>query len=316
MATKLSAEQAKRAKALSIKASNEEDLREKLLEILEENDLPGMEEEDTDMLLDLAESLSDSNVDDNEEVEEKPAKKATKKVVEEDDDEEDDEPKKPAKKAVKEEAKPAKKVAKEEKPAKKAVSKRGTKLNPKVNEEDRDAILEIVGEMFPEKNYIYAWVSTAGVTIKYKGKNSNRAIILIENATRHEDGKITFNLFFLTFGKKKELLDEAGVEYSNSWNNVPFVKSIDSEEAMELLEQFESELKDSVKTIDKKMGDNRAKMEEKLKSEKSTKKPAKVEEEDDEEDEKPAKKTSKKAVVEDDDDEEDEPKKPAKKSKK
>jgi hypothetical protein len=122
-------------------------------------------------------------------------------------------------------------------------------------------------------------------------------------------------LFFLTFGKKKELLDEAGVEYSNSWNNVPFVKSIDSEEAMELLEQFESELKDSVKTIDKKMGDNRAKMEEKLKSEKSTKKPAKVEE-DDEEVEKPAKKTSKKAVVEDDDDEEDEPKKPAKKSKK
>ena len=114
MATKMNAATAKRVKVLKINAKNEEEAREKLLEILVENGIEGMEEEETDTLLDIAESFveDDNSGDDEEQTEEeendelaeeveeeekpkKPAKKASKKVEEpeeeEDDDEEEDE---------------------------------------------------------------------------------------------------------------------------------------------------------------------------------------------------------------------------------
>ena len=112
MATKMNAATAKRVKALKINAKNEEEAREKLLEILVENGIEGMEEEETDTLLDIAESFveDDNSGDDEEQTEEeendelaeeveeeeeekpkKPAKKASKKVEEPEEEEEDDE---------------------------------------------------------------------------------------------------------------------------------------------------------------------------------------------------------------------------------
>ena len=57
MATKMNAETAKRVKALGINAKDEETAREKLLGILNDNGIEGMEDEDTATLIEIAESF-------------------------------------------------------------------------------------------------------------------------------------------------------------------------------------------------------------------------------------------------------------------
>ena len=71
MATKMNTEIAKRVKALNINAKNEEEAREKLLGILVENGIEGMEEEDTDTLIEIAESFVEENTGTSEEAAEK-----------------------------------------------------------------------------------------------------------------------------------------------------------------------------------------------------------------------------------------------------
>lgn len=409
MATKLNAAAAKRVKALNINAKTEEEAREKLLEILVENGIEGMEDEELDTLLDIAESFvdEDSSDDDNEsseedendelaqEVEEeeeapkKPAKKVEEPEEEEDEDEEEEgdefadmdrtalkayikdneleitvkksmsdddireairaevEETKPApaktkstksaeKPAVakKEEKKPAAKTEKkaDKKEAKPAAGKRGAKLDPKNNEDDRE-VFDALKELFPEDEYVYAWVASAGVTIKHKGKNSQRSMVLIENCSKQADGSIKCNLYLLTFTKQTKVLDEAGIDYEKCWSGAPLIKGITLDEAVEIITGLMEQITATVKKIDKKLGDNRKKMEENLdkKSPKAKKATAKVEEpeeeEEEEEEEAPkAKKTAKApakkvAKVEDDeeeeeDDEEEEAPKPKKTTKK
>lgn len=378
MATKLNAAAAKRVKALNINAKTEEEVREKLLEILVENGIEGMEDEELDTLLDIAESFvdEDSSDDDNEpseedendelaqEVEEeeeapkksakKPAKKVEEPEEEEDEDEEEEgdefanmdrtalkayikdneleitvkksmsdddireairaevEETKPAT-SKKEETKPVAKTEKkaDKKEAKPAASKRGVKLDPKNNEDDRE-VFDVLKELFPEDEYVYAWVASAGVTIKHKGKNSQRSMVLIENCSKQADGSIKCNLYLLTFTKQTEVLDEADIDYEKCWSGAPLIKGITLDEAVEIITGLMEQITATVKKIDKKLGDNRKKMEENLdkKSPKAKKATAKVEEpeeeeeeeEDDEEEEAPkpkkaaapAKKTTKK----------------------
>ena len=360
MATKMNAATAKRVKALKINAKNEEEAREKLLEILVENGIEGMEEEDTDTILDIAESfVEDDNAGDDEpqteeeendelaeEVEEeeeeekpkKPAKKASKKVEEPEEEEEDDEEEtdeeeeedeKPAPKA-KASTKPAEKAApkkedkkapakSEKKEAKPAAGKRGTKLDPKNNEDDRKAFAPLK-KLFPESEYAYAWVASAGVTIKHKGKNSQRSMVLIENCSKQADGSIKCNLYLLTFTKQTDILDKAGIDYEPCWSGAPLIKGITLDEALEIITDLMEHITATVQKIDKKLGENRKKMEENLDKKKGTKKatkeePEEEEDEDDEEEEAPkkksskaapAKKAAKKVVEEDDEEEEDE----------
>jgi len=245
-----------------------------------------------------------------------PAKPTKKVVVEEEEDEEEEVA--PVKKgAVKPIAKPITKTAPvaakpttktvPAKPVAKNAAKvaltKSTKLNPQKNEEDRDHF-DVLKTIFPEKNYIYAWIASNGVTVKYKGKNSNRSVTSLENATLHDDGTITCNCYMQTFGKKKDSLVDAGIDFQVSWSQVPFLKNISLDEAMEVLTQFLPEIEASVGKLDKKLGENRTKMEESLKkgNEKANVKPAKkaaavVEEEDDEEDEVEEAPVAKKKVV-------------------
>lgn len=420
MATKLTANMAKRVKALGINATTDEAARPKLLEILEENGIEQMDDEDITTLVEIAESFVDADADGDDEgdekaendalaeeveEEEKPkkgAKKATKKAEpepEEDEDEEeenDDEkesdedseegdelddmdrgelkdyikeseleitvkkswsdddirekireamgdeednaktaaaPKAEEKKADKKEA-PKASAKKEDKPKadKKATAKRGNKLDPKNNEEDRKHF-DFLKKLFPEKDYIYAWVASAGVTIKYKGKNSNRSLISLENCTLKGEGKnavMTCNLYLLIFKGKYEALEKAEVEYEKCWSGAPMLKAIEVSEAVEVIESLKDEMDKIVGGIDKKLGDNRKKMEEGLKKDKkaagkaSSKKASDDEEEEDEDEEeqpkakaKPAaKKASKKVEVEEDEeDEDDEKEAPAPKKK-
>lgn len=373
MAKKVDSATAERLKALGIKAKNEDEAREALLKILEENDIDGMEEEDTDSLLDMCESMvepePESDDDDEEEDDDRTddEKEADELAEEEDDEDEDDEEEddddsdsddeeeddeeeeeKPAKKSIKKAEKPAKKPAKaekkEEKPAKakaekKPSAKRGVKLDPKNNKDDRKAF-KFLEKYFPTDKYDYCWIAMNGVTIKYKGKNSSRAVISMEICSKQANGDITCNLYMLTFSKSLEILDEAGIEYGVCWSGAPFMRGITFDQVGETIKELLPHMEEFVGKIDKRLGENRKKMEDSLK--KTTKKEAdkksktKVEEpednddeEDDDEDEKPAKKSAKKSAApvkkskkaaepedEDDEDEDDEPKKPAKKAKK
>lgn len=339
MATKMNAETAKRVKALNINAKNEEEARESLLAILNENGIEGMEEEDTDTLIEIAESFveedaaapeapeaDDTNDDTNddadedalaeeveaeeeeEEEEEETAeetdegdqfdamdrtalknyikeqgldikvkktwsddvlrdeiRKATAEGVEpEAEKEEETAPAAPAKKAEKKEtaAKKADKAPKAEK-AEKKVGKRGTKIDPKNNEEDRK-VFDCLHELFPEDEYIYAWVSSAGVTIKHRGKNSQRAMVLIENCSRQADDSIKCNLYLLTFNKQTEVLEQAEIEYEVCWSGAPFIKGTTLAAAVETIKTLMPHITATVQKIDKRLGENRAKMEESL----------------------------------------------------
>ena len=329
---KLNAELQKRAEAMGLKFKDEDQLREKLLNILKENEIDGMEEEETMTLIEIAESFYDGSEDKGgkdsgtkapaAETEEELDKLAQEEgnepepAAEEENNEESDEfdgmsrdelkefisdnelgikvkksmsdddlrnairaavaesaeeeqEEKPAKKAEK---KPAEKKA-AKKDAEKKPSARGTKLNPRENEEDRKHF-DCLKAIFPEEDFNYAWVSTAGVTIKHKGKNGQRGVVLLENCTLQSDGKtIKMNMYLLTMTKQKEVLEENDIDFESCWTGAPFMKGITMESVVEVLNVVRETILASVTKIDKKLGDNRAKMEENLK--KSTKKAAK-----------------------------------------
>ena len=330
---KLNAELQKRAEAMGLKVKDEDQLREKLLVILKDNEIEGMEEEETMTLIEIAESFYDGSEDKGgkesgtkapaAETEEELDRLAQEEgnepepAAEEENNEENDEfdgmsrdelkefisdnelgikvkksmtdddlrdairaavaeqaaeeqpEEKPAKKAEK---KPAeKKTAKKD--AEKKPSARGTKLNPRENEEDRKHF-DCLKAIFPEEDFNYAWVSTAGVTIKHKGKNGQRGVVLLENCTLQSDGKtIKMNMYLLTMTKQKEVLEENDIDFETCWTGAPFMKGIAMESVVEVLTVVRDTILASVTKIDKKLGDNRAKMEENLK--KSTKKAAK-----------------------------------------
>lgn len=322
---KMNAEIAKRVKALGINAKTEDDAREKLLGILNENGIEGMEEEDTDTLIEIAESFveedGNSDTDDTDSTDESEtsdedalADEVEAEDAEEEDaveDAEEDElasmdrtalkvyikdngldikvkkswsdddirdqirnaecPVAEAEAEVEEESEeesapepaPKKAEKKEKKTTEKKISKRGQKLDPKNNEEDRQAF-EALHELFPEEEYSYAWVASAGVTIKHKGKNSQRAMVLIENCSKQADESIKCNLYLPTFSKQTDVLNEAGIEYEICWSGAPFMKGITMDSAVEIIKTLMPNITATVQKIDKRLGENRAKMEESL----------------------------------------------------
>ena len=323
MATKMNAEIAKRVRALGIKANDEEAAREALLEILNNNDIEGMEEEDTDTLIEIAESFveegavnSDDASEENtpeeettsdedalaEEVDAEDAEEEEETAEAESGDEfdsmdrtalkafiktqgleikvkkswSDDDIRNEIRAAVAEDAEEEEETAapveeKKSAPAKKSatntekkVSKRSTKkLDPKNNEEDRKAF-NCLHDLFPEGEYAYAWIASAGVTVKHVGKNSQRAMVSIESCSLQADGSIKCNMYLSTFSKQTVVLDEAGIEYEICWSGAPFMKGITLESAVETLKVLMPNITATVQKIDKKLGENRAKMEENL----------------------------------------------------
>ena len=86
---KLSTEIVKRLKKIGLKTEDEKVARKGLLEILKKNGIDGMEDEDTDSLLEMAESFADDEEDEEEEDDTKDSEE-TDEEEEESDDEEDD----------------------------------------------------------------------------------------------------------------------------------------------------------------------------------------------------------------------------------
>lgn len=178
-----------------------------------------------------------------------------------DNETEDEEPEKedaPAPKKVEKKA-----VKKAESKDEKKIGKRGLKLDPKNNEDDR-AEFEVLKELFPEDSHAYCWVASAGVTVKYKGKNTQRTMILVENCSKQADGSVKCNLYLPTFTKQTEVLDEAGLEYEKCWSGAPFIKGTTLAESIEIIKSLMPHITATVQKIDKRLGENRAKMEDSL----------------------------------------------------
>lgn len=333
--TTLTKEQVNRLNNLNISTKSDEAARKGIIDLLAKNDVDGMDDEDLDTLLDLAESLipdggaaaaeesAAAETDDDaaalaEEAETEAEEAETEEAAEEPEDEgdqfdkmdrsalkkyivanglevkvyksdsddairgkiraavgaeteepeEEPEVKKPA--AAKKAAAPAKKaekpaVAKKaEKTEKKPTAKRGVKLDPQNNADDMKTLKDALCDLFPEEEYRYDAVKSAGVTIKHKGQNSNRALVLIENCSRQVDGSIKCNLYFLTLAKNLEVLDNADISYEKCWSGAPFIKGTTLTEAIENITAVKDHLTAQVKKIDKRLGENRAKMEEGL----------------------------------------------------
>ena len=96
------------------------------------------------------------------------------------------------------------------------------------------------------------------------GKNSQRAILLIENCSKQADGSVKCNLYLPTFTKQTDVLDEAGVEYEKCWSGAPFIKGTTMAESIEIIKSLMTYITATVQKIDKRLGENRAKMEESL----------------------------------------------------
>lgn len=317
MAKKLSDQLVKRMKTIGIKGvKTEDEARKKLLSFLEKQGIEGMEEEDTDSLIEMAESFGDEDEvmneaeqeaedlaeeaeeeeeeEDEEEESEEPTDDDDEEEEESDESEEDEEPAPKSKKATNKEVK-----KEEKKPAAKKRKSSSVKLNPKKNEEDRK-YFKVFSKLFPESDYNYAWLSTNGVNIKNKGKNSNRSLVLIENCTlRERDGKevITCNLYFSILNHREEILKEKDIDFENCWNGSPMIKNLTFDETLETIEEVYDHIIGLVNKVDKKLGENRKKMEESL--EKTTKKEVKkeVKKETKKEAEKTAKKETKKSAT-------------------
>ena len=133
--------------------------------------------------------------------------------------------------------------------------------------------MNIFSPYFPEDKFEYAWVVSAGVTIKHKGKNGKRGVLLIENCTRQADGQITCNAYLLTFAKKTDLLDKNDIEYAVCWNGNPFFKHITLTDLCEFVDGWKDEMLSFAEKVDKKLGENRKKMEENLEKKSAPAKP-------------------------------------------
>lgn len=330
----LTKEQVNRLNALNISTKSDDAARKGIIELLAQNDVDGMDDEDMDTLLDLAESLipdgaaaapadatadaddaeakelaqeaeAEESADDAEEAESEEEsegdefdgmdRNGLKKYIKENglevkvfkSDSDDDirakiraavaapaaEEEKPAVPAKKEKKAPvAKKAA--EKAEKKPTAKRGVKLDPQNNEDDMKTLKDALTKLFPEDEFRYDAVKSAGVTIKHKGQNSNRALVLIENCSLQADGSIKCNLYFLTLAKNLEVLDNADIAYEKCWSGAPFIKGTTLAEAVETIDAVKEHLTAQVKKIDKRLGENRAKMEEGLAKKSAAKKDA------------------------------------------
>ena len=225
-----------------------------------------------------AENGNDEDEQDDEpepELEEKPAKgkkaeKSEKKAAKKSEKKEEEPAEKSNKNADKKAEKAEKKADKKEK---KEGGRKKTKIDPKNNNEDRK-VFDMFKELFPEDGFNYNWVE-GGVTIKHRGENSERGIVCMKPFYRKEDGLVG-NMYIAALTKNTDVLDKNDIDYGFHWNDAPEMKNITIDEAYEILEKVQDVILEKVQKIDKKLGDNKAKMEKNL--EKGAKKSDKKEE--------------------------------------
>lgn len=283
MATKISKVNAERLKKLGITAKTEEEAKKILIERLERAGIPGMDEETIDNLIDIVGSFAELESDSEEDAapaEPTPAEQQADELAKEAAQEaEDAAPAEPEAEPEPEESKPepkAKKPAakKEAKPKKaKAVKKpskrdeKGIRLKPQTNPEHLDLLRKELSKFFPEKEFQYVAVSQ-GISIKFGGANSHPVAIMFENVYSKDGQFATTNVVLNTFRSQasQDKLAEDGLDFVMTWNNLPWLKGIAWNDAMEVVKTYLDDIKSAVSTADTRLGKNREKMEADLKA--------------------------------------------------
>lgn len=294
MATKISKVNAERLKKLGITAKTEEEAKKILIERLERAGIPGMDEETIDNLIDIVGSFAELESDSEEDAapaeptpaeqqaDEQQADELAKEAAEEEEaaqEAEDAAPAEPEAEPEPEESKPepkAKKPAakKEAKPKKaKAVKKpskrdeKGIRLKPQTNPEHLDLLRKELSKFFPEKEFQYVAVSQ-GISIKFGGANSHPVAIMFENVYSKDGQFATTNVVLNTFRSQasQDKLAEDGLDFVMTWNNLPWLKGIAWNDAMEVVKTYLDDIKSAVSTADTRLGKNREKMEADLKA--------------------------------------------------
>lgn len=293
MATKISKVNAERLKKLGITANTEEEAKKILIERLEQAGIPGMDEETLDNLIDIVGSFAELENDPEEEAaaqeaEPTPAEQQADELAQEAAEEEEaaaqeaeeaaeeeeeaapaeleaSKPEPKAKKpAVKKEAKP-KKAKAAKKPAKR--DEKGIRLKPQTNPEHLDLLRKELSKFFPEKEFQYVAVSQ-GISIKFGGVNSHPVAIMFENVYSKDGQFATTNVVLNTFRSQasQDKLAEDGLDFVMTWNNLPWLKGIAWNDAMEVVKTYLDDIKSAVSTADTRLGKNREKMEADLKA--------------------------------------------------
>lgn len=252
MATKISKVNAERLKKLGITAKTEEEAKKILIERLERAGIPGMDEETIDNLIDIVGSFAELESDSEEDAapaEPTPAEQQADEL---------------AKEAAEEEAKP-KKAKAVKKPSKR--DEKGIRLKPQTNPEHLDLLRKELSKFFPEKEFQYVAVSQ-GISIKFGGANSHPVAIMFENVYSKDGQFATTNVVLNTFRSQasQDKLAEDGLDFVMTWNNLPWLKGIAWNDAMEVVKTYLDDIKSAVSTADTRLGKNREKMEADLKA--------------------------------------------------
>ena len=257
MATKISKVNAERLKKLGITAKTEEEAKKILIERLERAGIPGMDEETIDNLIDIVGSFAELESDSEED--------AAPAEPEAEPEPEESKPEPKAKKpAAKKEAKP-KKAKAVKKPSKR--DEKGIRLKPQTNPEHLDLLRKELSKFFPEKEFQYVAVSQ-GISIKFGGANSHPVAIMFENVYSKDGQFATTNVVLNTFRSQasQDKLAEDGLDFVMTWNNLPWLKGIAWNDAMEVVKTYLDDIKSAVSTADTRLGKNREKMEADLKA--------------------------------------------------
>lgn len=287
MATKISKVNAERLKKLGITAKTEEEAKKILIERLERAGIPGMDEETIDNLIDIVGSFAELESDSEEDAApdeptpaEQQADELAKEAAEEEEAAQEAEDAAPAEpEAEPEESKPepkAKKPAakKEAKPKKAKAAKKpskrdekGIRLKPQTNPEHLELLRKELSKFFPEKEFQYVAVSQ-GISIKFGGANSHPVAIMFENVYSKDGQFATTNVVLNTFRSQasQDKLAEDGLDFVMTWNNLPWLKGIAWNDAMEVVKTYLDDIKSAVSTADTRLGKNREKMEADLKA--------------------------------------------------
>lgn len=166
--------------------------------------------------------------------------------------------------AAKKEAKP-KKAKAVKKPSKR--DEKGIRLKPQTNPEHLDLLRKELSKFFPEKEFQYVAVSQ-GISIKFGGANSHPVAIMFENVYSKDGQFATTNVVLNTFRSQasQDKLAEDGLDFVMTWNNLPWLKGIAWNDAMEVVKTYLDDIKSAVSTADTRLGKNREKMEADLKA--------------------------------------------------
>ena len=107
-----------------------------------------------------------------------------------------------------------------------------------------------------------------GISIKFGGANSHPVAIMFENVYSKDGQFATTNVVLNTFRSQasQDKLAEDGLDFVMTWNNLPWLKGITWNDAMEVVKTYLDDIKSAVSTADTRLGKNREKMEADLKA--------------------------------------------------